>query len=62
MDIDSNPGAALMLRAGAAQQQVSLSAIKRQAQQDVAVVTMATGAVQAPSSDPNRGRVVDTHA
>ncbi len=59
MDVTTDPGAALILRAGGSQQAVGLSALKRQAKTDADVVTMAMQSVQHGSSDPNRGKHFD---
>ncbi|MEI7607476.1 MAG: hypothetical protein WCJ64_08830 [Rhodospirillaceae bacterium] len=59
MDVSTDPGAALMLRMGPAQQGANLSAIKHEAQTETAVATMAMQTV-ASSSDPNRGQNLDT--
>ncbi|MEI6558302.1 MAG: hypothetical protein WCO00_07815 [Rhodospirillaceae bacterium] len=62
MDISGDVASALAVRQGADQQAVSLSAVKRQAKVDLEVATMAMNTVKPASSDPNRGRVVDTSA
>jgi len=60
MDVSMDPGAALMLRMGPTQQAASFSALKREATNEAAVATMAMQTAGAPSTDPNRGQVVDT--
>ena len=62
MDISTDPGAALALRMGPAQQGASFSALKREGQMETAVATMAMQTVSAGPSDPNRGRIIDTRA
>ncbi len=59
MDVTTDPGAALIMRAGGSQQAVGLSALKRQAKTDADVVTMALQTVKNGSSDPNRGQHFD---
>ena len=62
MDISTDPGAMLQLRMGPSMQQAKLSAVKREANNEAAVATMAMQLAGAAPVDSNRGQNVNTVA
>ena len=62
MDVSTDPGALLRLRMGPTMEQAKLGVVKREADNEAAVATMAMQLAGAAPVDSNRGQNVNTVA